>query len=57
MKTISPRKCEITVKRPNGVVETMIHPKVDYMNDAILKAANKAMTAAGRGLPQHRRGG
>ena len=49
MKTISPRKCEITVKRPDGTIETMIHPKVDYMNDAMLKAANKAMTAAGRG--------
>ena len=49
MKTIAPRKCEVTVRRPNGTVETMIHPKVDYMNDAMLKAANKAMAAAGKG--------
>lgn len=49
MKTISPRKCEVTIKRPDGTTETIIHPKVDYMNDTMLKAANKAMEAAGKG--------
>ena len=49
MKTISPRKCEVTIKRPDGTVETLIHPKVDCMTDGMLKAANKAMAAAGKG--------
>lgn len=49
MKVIEKRKCEVTIQRPDGTVETMIHPKVDYMNDAMLKAANKAMAAAGKG--------
>ena len=49
MKTIAPRKCEVTIERPDGTVETMIHPKVDYMNDKMFAAANKAMAAAGRG--------
>ena len=49
MKTIAPRKCEVTVKRPDGTIEIMVHPKVDYMNDTMLKAANKAMEAAGKG--------
>lgn len=49
MKTISPRKCEVTIERPDGTIETVIHPKVDYMNNAMLKAANKAMAAAGKG--------
>ena len=49
MKTITPRKCEVTIKRPDGTIETMIHPKVDHMNDKMFVAANKAMAAAGRG--------
>lgn len=49
MKTISPRKCEVTIKRPDGKIEIVIHPKIDYMTDGILKKANKAMAAAGKG--------
>jgi len=49
MKTISPRKCEVTIERPDGTVEIVIHGKIDYMTDGMLKAANKAMEAAGRG--------
>lgn len=49
MKIISPRKCEVTIKRPDGTIETIIHPKVDYMNDKMLAEANKAMAAAGKG--------
>ena len=30
MKTITPRKTEVTVKRPDGKIETIIHPKVDF---------------------------
>lgn len=49
MRTIAPQKSEITVQRPDGSIETMIHPKVDYFTDGLLKQANKAMAAAGRG--------
>lgn len=49
MKTIESRKCEVTIKRPDGTIETIIHPKVDYMTDGMLKQANKAMAAAGKG--------
>ncbi len=49
MKTIAPRKCEVTIKRPDGTVEICIHPKIDYMTDGIFKAANKAMATAGKG--------
>ena len=31
MKTIATRKAEVTVKRPDGTVETITHPKVDYI--------------------------
>ena len=49
MKTIAPRKCEVTIERLDGTVETLIHPRVDYMNDKIFAAANKAMADAGKG--------
>ena len=49
MKTIAPRKCEVTIERPDGTIEILTHPKVDYMTDGMLKAANKAMAAAGKG--------
>lgn len=50
MKTISPRKVEIEVKRTNGEVETIIHPKIDYMTDGIFAQMNKAMKDANRGF-------
>jgi len=49
MKIIEARKTEITVKRPDGKIETMIHPKIDYMTDGILTQMRKAMRDAGRG--------
>jgi hypothetical protein len=50
MKTIEPRKVEIKVERPNGELETIIHPKIDWMNDKIFAQMNKAMKNAGRGV-------
>lgn len=50
MKTIEQRKVEITVKRPNGEIEIIIHPKIDWMNDQIFAQMNKAMKDAGRGV-------
>ena len=49
MRTISPRHTEITVKRPDGLVETLTHPKIDYMTPAIWDQMRKAMTSANKG--------
>ena len=49
MKTITTRKTEVTVKRPDGTVETITHPKVDYFTPAIFSQMQKAMADAGRG--------
>lgn len=49
MKTIQDAKCEITVKRPNGQIETLIHPTIKVMVEGILTQANAAMKAANRG--------
>ena len=49
MKIISPRKTEVTIKRPNGTVETIIHPKIDYFTDDIFAQMRKAMADAGKG--------
>lgn len=49
MKIIEARKVEVTIERPDGTIETAIHPKVDYFTDGLLRRANEAMAAAGRG--------
>jgi hypothetical protein len=49
MKIIENRKCEVTIQRPDGSVETIIHPKIDYMTDNILAQMRAAMSNAGRG--------
>jgi Zn finger protein HypA/HybF involved in hydrogenase expression len=49
MKIISERKTEVTIRRPNGIVETMVHPKIDWFNDVIFSQMKKAMNDAGRG--------
>ena len=49
MKIIESRKAEITIKRPDGRTETMVHPKIDYFTDGILSQMRKAMKDAGRG--------
>ena len=41
--------CEVTVRRPNGTIETLIHPKITWMNDDLLLRVNEQMTLAGRG--------
>jgi len=49
MKTITPRKTEVTVKRPDGKIETIIHPKVDFMTPTLWSQMTKAMRDAKRG--------
>jgi hypothetical protein len=49
MKIITPRQAEITVKRTGGQIETLVHPKIDYMTPAIWAQMTKAMADAGRG--------
>ncbi len=49
MKIIESRKAEVTIKRPDGKIETLIHPKIDFFNDALLAQMRKAMNDAGRG--------
>lgn len=49
MKIITPRKTEVTVRRPDGTVETIVHPKIDFMTDGIFNQMKKAMKDGGRG--------
>ena len=49
MKVISNRKCQITVKRPNGQIETITHPSIDYMVDGVFAQMKTAMLSGGRG--------
>lgn len=49
MKTIAPRKAEVTIRRPDGTVETIVHPKIDFFTDGIFSQMRKAMKDAGRG--------
>jgi hypothetical protein len=49
MKVIVPRKAEVTVKRPDGTVETIVHPKIDYFTPALFDRFRQAMKDAGRG--------
>lgn len=41
--------CEVTVRRPNGKTETIIHPKVDVMTSALWAQMAAQMSKAGRG--------
>ena len=41
--------CEVTVRRPNGQIETGIHPKVNVMTPALWAQMAAQMTKAGRG--------
>ena len=43
------RQCKVTVRRPGGTVETLIHPTIRVMTDAGWEQMQAAMTAAGRG--------
>lgn len=50
MKTTRTVKyCEVTVRRPNGEVETIRHPKVTEMTPAIWEQFCRAMAGAGKG--------
>ena len=49
MRMITARRTDITVKRPNGDMETITHPKIDYMTPAIWEQMCKAMSDAKRG--------
>lgn len=50
MKTISPRRVEVEVKRPNGEVEKIVHPNIVVMTKELFAQMNKAMKDAGRGV-------
>lgn len=41
--------CEVTIRRPNGAIETKVHPKIKSMTEIALKKVNEAMRAAGAG--------
>jgi Zn finger protein HypA/HybF involved in hydrogenase expression len=49
MEIIENRKVEVTVQRPDGKIETLIHPHINYMTDGIKDQMNQAMKAANRG--------
>jgi len=49
MKIISPSKVEITVRRPNGQIETAVSPKFERLNDILFAKMVKATKDAGRG--------
>ena len=49
IKVMVANYAEITVRRPNGVVETIKHPTAREINEAMFSAAKKATKAAGRG--------
>lgn len=50
MKTTRTVKfCEVTVRRPNGEVETIRHPNVTEMTPAIWEQFCRAMSGSGRG--------
>jgi hypothetical protein len=49
MKIITTRKAEVIIKRPDGKIETIIHPKVDYMTPALWAQMTKAMRDTNRG--------
>ena len=41
--------CMVTIRRPNGAIETIRHPSIRKMDAVMLDRANKAMAAANRG--------
>jgi len=49
MRTLAKRKVEVTIRRPSGEIETIIHPRVTYMTDSLLAQMRQAMAVAGKG--------
>ena len=45
----SARRCEITIRRPNGIVETIVHPTIAALNDTLYAKMRMANRTAGRG--------
>lgn len=43
------RQCEVTVRRVDGTVETLVHPTIPVMTDTLWSQMSKAMVDAGRG--------
>ena len=41
--------CEVTVRRPDGAIETIVHPRVQIMTSDLWSKMQAAMTAGGRG--------
>ena len=42
-------KLTLTVKRPNGEIESIVHPKLTFITEAQFKQIQKDTKAAGRG--------
>ncbi len=50
MKTFkAPIKVTITIKRPNGEIEKVVHPTLKTINDSNFKVMKTAMKKAGKG--------
>lgn len=49
MKIIQNEKCEVTVERPDGTIETLTHPKITRMNDRLWAQLKAAMLNTGKG--------
>lgn len=45
----SAHRCEITIRRPNGIVETVVHPTIPALNDTLYAKMRMANRTAGRG--------
>lgn len=43
------RRCEVTIRRPDGQIETVVHPKIDHMTPQMWEMMKDAMRKAGRG--------
>lgn len=48
MSTI-PSHCEVTIRRPNGEISTIRHPKITTMIPKLWEQMKEAMKMAGRG--------
>ena len=47
MKVIEKEKCLVTVKKQDGTIEEVVHPKISYMTIPIWEAFRKVMKANG----------
>lgn len=42
-------RCEITIRRPNGKVEVVVHPTIPRLNDVLFAKIKQANRSAGKG--------